>query len=184
MTWPATTRYALDPAPAGLALAQDLLNTKGVGAQPDLLADPVMAADWLNQVIPGETGLSPTDLDQLRAFRADLQRLVARDDEAASASFAVARSAAAELVLGVDGVVELRGGGSGAEYVVSRVLAEVLGAQQVDAWRRLKSCRNERCRVAFYDRSRNNSGVWHSLKTCGNPANLRAHRARNKELNG
>jgi predicted RNA-binding Zn ribbon-like protein len=81
-------------------------------------------------------------------------------------------------------VVELRPGGSGAEYVISRVLAGVLAGQQVDTWRRLKACKNARCRVAFYDRSRNNSGVWHSLKTCGNPANLRAFRARNKELNG
>jgi predicted RNA-binding Zn ribbon-like protein len=41
-------------------------------------------------------------------------------------------------------------------------------------------CRNPRCRVAFYDRSRNNSGVWHDVRTCGNAANLRAHRERQR----
>jgi len=49
-----------------------------------------------------------------------------------------------------------------------------------DTWRRLKVCRNPRCQVAFFDRSRNNSGVWHSTKVCGNVENLRAHRARAK----
>lgn len=190
MTWPATTRYDLEPAPDSLALAQDLLNTIGVGDHPDLLTDATTAAKWLEQVLPGHRELTTTDLEQLRVFRADLQRLVAGADAAGgeepspaggSAPAAVARSAA-ELVLGRDGVVELRGGGSGAEYVVSRVLAGVLVGQQVDGWRRLKSCRNPRCRVVFYDRSKNNSGVWHSLKSCGNPANLRAHRARNKAV--
>jgi len=37
-----------------------------------------------------------------------------------------------------------------------------------------------RCRVAFYDRSRNASGVWHSVRICGNAINLRAHRERRR----
>lgn len=179
MTSPATTRYTLDPAPEALALAQDLLNTTGVGTQPDLLADVPSATTWLSQVLPGEAKLSATDLEDLRAFRAELHDLVTPDTSATSV-----RRAAAELVLGADGVVELRAVGGGAEYVISRVLAGVLSGQQGDTWRRLKACKNERCRVVFYDRSRNNSGVWHSLKTCGNPANLRAFRARNKEVSG
>jgi predicted RNA-binding Zn ribbon-like protein len=59
-------------------------------------------------------------------------------------------------------------------------MIEMLTAQQADTWRRLKVCRNHRCQVAFFDRSRNNSGVWHSTKICGNLENLRAHRARAK----
>ncbi|WP_206686451.1 CGNR zinc finger domain-containing protein [Kribbella qitaiheensis] len=35
--------------------------------------------------------------------------------------------------------------------------------------------------TSLYDRSRNNSGAWHNVKTCGNQANLRAHRERNRE---
>ncbi|MDX6281137.1 MAG: hypothetical protein QOH03_2208 [Kribbellaceae bacterium] len=191
MTSPATTRYSLDPAPDTLTLAQDLLNTRGVGAQPDLLADVPTASTWLAQVLPGAVEVSAADLEQLRAFRAELHRFVtpeaAEPEERAPGAptpVTVARSASAELVLGADGLVELRAGGDGAEYVISRVLAEVLSGQQVDTWRRLKACKNDRCRVVFYDRSRNNSGVWHSLKTCGNPANLRAFRARNKEVSG
>ncbi|MFI5706321.1 CGNR zinc finger domain-containing protein [Kribbella sp. NPDC051620] len=248
MTSLATTRYTLDPAPDGLSLPQDFLNTRGVGTQPDLLADVPTATAWVAEALADGVQLSAADLQRLRTFRAELHRLVTPDaqqsqpvDEGgapataagaalsaagerrppggaalpgggelasgATAPGAVAAdtvtpldatastanplsaspvaaggwSVAAELVLGVDGVVELWPGGGGAEYVISRVLAEVLAGQQVDTWRRLKACKNDRCQVVFYDRSRNNSGVWHSLKTCGNPANLRAFRARNKE---
>ncbi|WP_243709562.1 CGNR zinc finger domain-containing protein [Micromonospora sp. 15K316] len=48
--------------------------------------------------------------------------------------------------------------------------------------RRIKTCRNPRCQVAFYGRSRNNSGVRHPVRVCGRPINLRAHRARLRQL--
>ncbi|MFH9969312.1 CGNR zinc finger domain-containing protein [Streptomyces mirabilis] len=53
-------------------------------------------------------------------------------------------------------------------------------AQCADSLRRLKSCRNTRCTVTFFDRSRNNSDVWHGVRLCGNAANLRNHRARKR----
>jgi predicted RNA-binding Zn ribbon-like protein len=53
--------------------------------------------------------------------------------------------------------------------------------KQTDQRRRLKICRNERCQCAFYDRPRNNSGVWHKVRICGNAANLCAYRARKRE---
>jgi hypothetical protein len=46
--------------------------------------------------------------------------------------------------------------------------------------RRLKTCRETFCRAAFYDRSRNNSRVWHDVHTSGNAVNLRAYRARQR----
>ncbi|WP_352231340.1 CGNR zinc finger domain-containing protein [Actinomadura sp. NBRC 104412] len=35
--------------------------------------------------------------------------------------------------------------------------------------RRLKICCDASCVAAFYDRTRNNNGVWHSTRSCGNP---------------
>jgi len=64
------------------------------------------------------------------------------------------------------------------------VWGAVLMAQTLDTLPRLKLCRNAACGSAFYDRSKNNSGVWHDVHTCGNSANLRASRARRKELAG
>jgi predicted RNA-binding Zn ribbon-like protein len=46
---------------------------------------------------------------------------------------------------------------------------------------RLKICRNEVCSLSFYDRSRNNSGVYHDSRVCGNAMYLRASRARKRQ---
>jgi predicted RNA-binding Zn ribbon-like protein len=70
---------------------------------------------------------------------------------------------------------------TGQRALVMLVLAALFESQQADTRRRLKTCRNPRCQVAFYDRSRNVSGVWHSVRTCGNAINLRAHRQRRRQ---
>ncbi|MGG7570978.1 hypothetical protein [Streptomyces sirii] len=53
MTWPATTRYRQDPAPGGLGLVQDLLNTVAAGAprRPDFLAALEDAQAWADEAI-------------------------------------------------------------------------------------------------------------------------------------
>lgn len=43
---------------------------------------------------------------------------------------------------------------------------------------RLKLCQLDTCRYAFYDESRNRSGRWCSMATCGNRAKSRAFRER------
>ena len=60
----------------------------------------------------------------------------------------------------------------------AQVWAQVFLAQMAGTWKRLKLCHNPPCASAFYDRSKNNSGVWHDVKMCGNAVNLRASRAR------
>jgi predicted RNA-binding Zn ribbon-like protein len=45
-------------------------------------------------------------------------------------------------------------------------------------WARVKACRAEDCRWAFYDFSRNRSGTWCDMAVCGNRAKVRAYRAR------
>ncbi|MFI1675957.1 CGNR zinc finger domain-containing protein [Streptomyces sp. NPDC020607] len=195
MTWTATERYRLEPAPGGLGLVQDLLNTVAAGApaRPDLLADVTGAQGWADAAgtaWAAATGrpaphlvLDAEGVDELRAFREGLHDVAARagrGEDAAPPPFPE-RSAAVALRLGEDGVVRLEPRGTGRRHLVALVLAELYEGQRADTARRLKTCRNPLCRVAFYDRSRNNSGVWHDVKTCGNAANLRAYRARQRE---
>ena len=71
--------------------------------------------------------------------------------------------------------------GDGNRRVSAIVLIETFTAQRLDTWRRLKICRNDRCAVSFYDRSRNNSAVWHDSRECGNAIYLRASRARKRQ---
>ena len=43
---------------------------------------------------------------------------------------------------------------------------------------RLKACRREICKWAFYDRSRNGSSTWCSMSVCGNRTKTKAYRRR------
>ncbi len=120
--------------------------------------------------------LSNMDVAKLRTLRgavADLLvgRQPAADEIEAKSTFA----------LSADGELRLAPIGRGWLWLASVLWAEILLAQRTGGWRRLKQCHNPACRSAFYDRSKNNSGVWHNVKTCGNAANLRASRARRRQ---
>ncbi|ULR54422.1 CGNR zinc finger domain-containing protein [Streptomyces deccanensis] len=197
MVWSASTRYEVDPAPLGLALVHDLLNTIPAGRPraADLLDGLGDAQAWVDQALAcwaqergqaaAQVHLTESDLEELRGLRAELRRLLAsRNDGGADADdqtvAPTVHVAAAAVRMDRNGRAVLEPRGQGWRYVAALVLLEVFQAQQADTWRRLKICRNTRCTTAFFDRSRNNSGVWHSTKTCGNPENLRAHRARQR----
>jgi predicted RNA-binding Zn ribbon-like protein len=190
MSWSATTRYDTAVADGGLALVQDLLNTISAGRprKTDLLQDTATAQGWLDAALvdwSAATGrpalrveLDERGLEELQALRADLRGVVAAPERSGEAP--ELRTAAVGLALGADGEVTVAPRGQGWRTAVGQLLIEVLEAQRADTWRRLKTCRNERCAVAFYDRSRNNSGAWHDVRVCGNAANLRASRARRR----
>ncbi|MEU7647700.1 CGNR zinc finger domain-containing protein [Streptomyces huasconensis] len=195
MNWPATERYCLSPAPGGLALVQELLNTApacrpGPTGLPDLLGDGALGAaqEWADGAVRGwarETGrpdvhlvLTDEDLPKLRCLRDQVRRALAAGDRGGAA----VRFTSAPVVVGLagDGTLTVEPEGAGARWLASAVLAEGLLAQTSGVWRRLKICRNPECAAAFYDRSRNNSGVWHSVRGCGNAAHLRACRERRR----
>jgi predicted RNA-binding Zn ribbon-like protein len=200
MPWSATSRYGLAPAPGALGLAQDLLNTAPAGHKPDLLADLPSARTWVSEAtaqwsaatgLPApEVVLDAGDLHLLRAFRDDLREVIAGEHDRAPdtgpaapdtrPAAPVLYTAAAALQLGADGSVRLHPQETGPQALVMLVLAALFEDQQAGTGRRLKTCRNPRCQVAFYDRSRNASGVWHSVRVCGNAINLRAHRERRR----
>ena len=90
-------------------------------------------------------------------------------------------SAAVSVRVGADGAALLEPRGDGSRRVSAIVLIETFTAQLLGTWRRLKLCRNDRCAVSFYDRSRNNSAVYHDSRECGNAIYLRASRARKRQ---
>ena len=192
MTWPATDRYELIGAPGGLGFVQDVVNTQSAGRPrgADLLGDLESAQKWLDGAVASWSALNDAaedrillrerDLEPLRDLRADLHALLATR---ADPSLTAARLHSATVTARVrpDGTVRLEPRAEGWRRVAAIVLIEAFVAQQQDTWRRLKVCRNERCRAAFYDRSRNTSAVWHDVRYCGNAINLRASRARRRK---
>lgn len=156
---------------------------------PDLIADLDSAQRWLDEALEnwsveigaqqGNVILGQDDVDKLRDVRADLGAFVSDGDWGHGMPLFPSAAVAARVVAG--GRVLLDPRGEGARRISSIVLIEAFTAQRLDLWRRLKMCRNERCGLCFYDRSRNNSGVWHNAPMCGNAINLRASRARKRQ---
>ena len=197
MGWTATDRHGLATAPAGLGFVQDFLNTRPTYPAPsakpepaaDLLADLDSAQRWLDGALHSwshETGvpqshvlLAEPDLDKLRSMRADLASLLRAADRPRDVTQLT--SASVLVRVGADGAALLEPRGDGSRRVSAIVLIETFTAQRLDNWRRLKLCRNDRCAVSFYDRSRNNSAVYNDSRECGNAIYLRASRARKRQ---
>lgn len=170
-------------------MVQDFLNTRGIeGYGPDLLADAARAGDWAASAVrtwstrrgadlQPPPAFDDADLAKLRAVRTTISDLVAGE----SPNGRGAGPVSASFALSDAGEVRLDPSGNGWRWLASALWGEILLGQHAGTWRRIKQCHNHDCGSTFYDRSKNNSGVWHDVKTCGNAANLRASRARRRE---
>ncbi|MEU4238973.1 CGNR zinc finger domain-containing protein [Actinoplanes sp. NPDC026619] len=195
MSWMASARHGVREAPAGLALVQELLNTRAtMHYGSDLLVMADDAQRWLSEAIatwsrvsglPAPTLLiSSSDLRSLRRLRTTFENVIlAAGNEGLDGALPPA-DVPVSLVPDADGWVRMVPTGRGTRWLASALWAEALLAQQAGLWPRLKLCHNGDCRAAFFDTSRNNSGVWHDVSTCGNTANLRAFRERKRLMGG
>jgi hypothetical protein len=191
MSWRASARHGVREAPAGLALVQDLLNTRATMTYgPDLLALPDDAQHWLSDALATWSRvsslpapvllLSSTDMRSLRRLRSTFENVILAGGRNQLDGALPPADVPVSLVPDVDGWVRIVPTGRGTRWLASALWAEALLAQQAGLWPRLKLCHNGDCRAAFFDTSRNNSGVWHDVSTCGNTANLRAFRERKR----
>jgi predicted RNA-binding Zn ribbon-like protein len=171
----ATRRFRLRPAASGLALVQDFLNTGAQpGRRPDLLADTARAVDWSHRAArawSAERGieaqapeLSDSDLGRLRELRRAVRAMLTGET-----SCLIGDLGSAAFVPSFDGGLRWRPTGQGWRWWSAAVCSEILLSEQGATWRRLKQCRNPLCNVAFYDRSWDNSGVWHASGCADTP---------------
>jgi hypothetical protein len=146
---------------ADVDLVLDFLNTVDIGAGTDLLTEPAGRRAWL-----AARGL--TDTEDAAGIRTGLRAAVG--DPAPGA----ATSATVTVSLGPDGPRLVAGDVAGAVLAAASRLA-VLGE-----WERVRICSADGCRWAFYDRSRNHSRTWCSMRVCGNREKARAWRERTR----
>ena len=139
----------------------------------DLSAVDPGGTAWLGEL--ADRDLDDRELTGLRTLRGEVEQLVG-----GTVAFSETPLTRTVLVLDDTGELILRTAGSGWREFASKIWIEIFLAQRTGTWDRLKLCRNQVCGSAFYDRSRNNSGVWHDAKVCGNAVNLRASRARRR----
>jgi predicted RNA-binding Zn ribbon-like protein len=141
-------------------LVLDFLNTVDVEAGTDLLSDPAGRRAWL-----AARGLADSDsaADVRTALRA-----------------AVGDPAASRVALSAQVTVSLEPEGPRlvADDVTGAVLAAASRLTVLGDWDRVKICPADDCRWAFFDRSRNHSRTWCSMRVCGNREKARAWRER------
>ena len=173
-------------APGQLGLVQSFLNTYDLESGRDVLADSASAKGWLveNRLASPGTEYDATDLRRLTEVRRALHELVAANGGSGLQRRAVTtlNEAARRVRLGVrlhptDGY-RLVAEGVGVDRPIGELLMSVTGGMAAGNWNRLKVCANDVCQRAFYDSSRNRSGRWCSMATCGNRMKGRAYRQR------
>jgi predicted RNA-binding Zn ribbon-like protein len=69
---------------------------------------------------------------------------------------------------------------NGLDGALARLLMIVASSAEQGTWERLKACPRDRCFWAFYDHSKNRSGRWCSMESCGNVEKARAFRERKR----
>ena len=173
-------------APGRLEAVRRFVNSVDVEEQTEELASPESLAAWLDTHDLGPVE-QPTDDDVTRAvaLREALRELLLGqhgdhepDPRAAATIEQTARRARLEVRFGPGGVAQVAPGGDGVDAALGRLLAIVAEAQADGTWSRMKACPWETCHWAFYDRSKNRSGVWCDMAVCGNRAKARAYRER------
>lgn len=171
------------PAPMPLLRVQSFVNTWESDTAVDLLADP----DWLvlaGILPPG----SPVDLEWARQVREAIRALLvanAGGPSPAPGELQPLRQLADRSRLAVDVGADGRVGlAAEATEPLEAGLAELLlvirDAQADGSWERLKACRNDECRWAFFDRSHSRRGTWCDMATCGNRIKNRNLRERRR----
>lgn len=174
------------PAPGDLELVRSFLSLHDHGPGDDLSVPPspaTMAGWFLRRGLAtardaGDEGSIARALE----LHAALRDLVARADDPSPSSLRVLDDAAsAARVAPRFSRDRLEPGVGGIPGALGRLLAIAFTARMDGSWDRLHTCSSPTCASVFYDHSKNRSGRWCSMRSCGNQAKVRAYRARQRE---
>jgi predicted RNA-binding Zn ribbon-like protein len=169
-----------------LDLVRDFVNTVDLETGVDVIGTPDELAGWLSDNGLVDDLVEPTKAEHADtlAVREAIRELLlehnggACDTAAASTTLEEAGRKAKLAVRFVDGRPVLAPECEDTRGAVGRIVAAVAELATTPEWIRLKACRDEHCRVAFYDKSRNRSRAWCSMEVCGNREKARTFRAK------
>lgn len=179
-----------DRAPGALDTVRAFVNTlhlpsTEVEARVEDLDGPHKLREWLGQHgLPVPERVTARDLQNALDVREALRWLLRANageepsPEAARILSEAAERARLSLRFAADGSSRLEPRSSGVDGALGALLGTVAAAMADGTWSRLKACRADNCHWAFYDHTRNRSGVWCDMAVCGNRAKVRAYRHR------
>jgi predicted RNA-binding Zn ribbon-like protein len=175
----------LQTAPGELETVRAFVNTVDLEDGTEELGDPAALATWLTEqgLVETRPKATATDLRHALEVREALRALLRAnnggepDDDATATLRAAAERAQVALDFSADGAhLEPRAGG--VDGALGRLLGRVHAAMHNGTWERLKACPWHTCHSAFYDHTKNHSGVWCNMEVCGNRAKAKAYRER------
>jgi predicted RNA-binding Zn ribbon-like protein len=176
-------------APGELALVRAFVNSLDLDEGTDALADAAALGAWLaaRGLLKKGATARPADVRRATDLREALRELLLSNNDgrpvppaAARALDDVAARAHLRLRVGAGGSARLEAEGDGVDGALGRLLVIVYRAMEGGTWPRLKACRNDTCRWAFFDHSKNRSGHWCSMEVCGSQHKARTYRQRRR----
>jgi predicted RNA-binding Zn ribbon-like protein len=198
--WEEVDLVALDFEATGLDFARDVIVSFGVvpvrGGRVVLadaqhqLVDPDVPPSAISQKIhelrPQDLAGSPR-LDEARiALRDAIRGLIEADDDASIPASDAEVMDRIGLAAGLHPhfhsahAPTLEPKGQGVAAAFGAIVAIAFVGEFDGSFAHLKLCADETCRAVFYDRSKNHSGRWCSMSTCGNRNKVRAWRERQR----
>jgi predicted RNA-binding Zn ribbon-like protein len=179
---------ASKPAPGDLELVREFVETLEIDGETrdEELRSPELLASWLQDrgLLPGSERLGEKELARAIELREALRGMLLANNgirvgEGPFESFnRIVDGAELSVRVGSDGNARLEPSDSGFEGAIGRLAAIVYESAVEGTWPRLKACSAGDCQAAFYDASRNRSGTWCDMASCGNRAKVRAYRER------
>lgn len=173
------SRAVADRVPANHSADQDaerdvelvlaFLNTCDAEADTDVLDSADQWREWSAGRGLGEAG----ERGKARRIRDSMRGAVSYDPSAPAPHAETDAITWPVPVVLRDGVPVL-----GGHDALSRVLAASVHLVHTGHWHRIKICPADDCLWAFYDRSRNKSRTWCSMRVCGNREKARSWRER------
>jgi predicted RNA-binding Zn ribbon-like protein len=175
-------------APGPLQLVQRFVNSVDLESGEDELTTPQALRAWLaeRELMGAREPVASADLARALDVREGLRALLLANGGLAPDTARVERLDEAVAHVGMR--MRFRAGAepalepeqAGVDGAIGRLMAIVAAAVEDGAWGRLKACHRDPCFWAFYDRSKNRSGRWCKMETCGNIEKARAFRERRR----
>src|SRR3954447_23010123 len=176
------------PAPGELEVLRRFVNTHEIDERTDSIATPEALRAWLAErgLLARTERLDEDDVRQARSVREAIRSLLLAnngfelDPHAVETLNNAARTAEVVVSFGDGGTPQLSAVRPGLQGALGRLLGIAFRSMADGSWQRLKACAAHDCEWAFYDASKNHSGTWCDMKTCGNRAKARNYRARQR----
>jgi predicted RNA-binding Zn ribbon-like protein len=176
------------PAPSDLELLRRFVNLHqhATGNPRSLPPSLEVLRDFLVRrgLLDAKERFTPADREKVLALAEALRaRVAANQGEQVLAGTVTpieraAFDAGLRLRFFAEGPPKLEPTAQGLDAALGRLAAIAFLAQLDGTWDHLKRCADEDCRAVFNDRSKNHSGKWCSMQSCGNRNKVRAWRAR------